>query len=430
MRIIKKLACMLLTSIIIFSGMGMFQNKSKAVTYLINETNLYSKGELVSFVYKENIKVGVQFVVYKKDGVEYPAYCLNRNLIGVTENQGVKVTVNKALSNSAVWRAVTNGYPFKTPAELKCNSNIEAFAATKMAVYDALYTYNWNDFTPLNDQGKRVLAAAEKISKRARSSKETKINGKVEINSLTETWKMDEISKEYISKTYKVVTNVESTRYQIKLDGFDIDNVKLTDKNNNEKSEFSSDETFKVLIPVSELENKADVNKKFTITATANLKTKPVLYGETVRSDYQDYALAAGEWEFESTILNSSYPSNKTMIKIVKKDKETEGVLKGAKFNILDKNKNVIYSDVSTNEEGVAEVKGIMPGKYFIEETQAPEGYTKYDELVEVNVKFNETYTINVNNYKRPETEEKQIDDEENVTVTGKKEIALPRTGF
>ena len=92
-------------------------------------------------------------------------------------------------------------------------------------------------------------------------------------------------------------------------------NVKLTDKNNNEKSEFSSDETFKVLIPVSELENKADINKKFAITATANLKTKPVLYGETVRSDYQDYALAAGEWEFESTILNSSYPSNKTMIK-------------------------------------------------------------------------------------------------------------------
>lgn len=170
----KKLACMLLTSIIIFSGMGMFQNKSKAVTYLINETNLYSKGELVSFVYKENIKVGVQFVVYKKDGVEYPAYCLNRNLIGVTENQGVKVTVNKALSNSAVWRAVTNGYPFKTPAELKCNSNIEAFAATKMAVYDALYTYNWNDFTPLNDQGKRVLAAAEKYLKEQEALKKQK----------------------------------------------------------------------------------------------------------------------------------------------------------------------------------------------------------------------------------------------------------------
>ena len=71
-----------------------------------------------------------------------------------------------------------------------------------------------------------------------------------------------------------------------------------------------------------------------------------------------------------------------------------------------------------------------MPGKYFIEEIQAPEGYTKYDKLVEVNVKFNETYTISVNNYKKPETEEKQIDEEENVTVTGKKEIALPRTGF
>lgn len=134
-----------------------------------------------------------------------------------------------------------------------------------------------------------------------------------------------------------------------------------------------------------------------------------MLYGETVRSDYQDYALAAGEWEFESTILNSSYPSNKTMIKIVKKDKETEGVLKGAKFNILDENKNVIYSDVSTNEEGVAEVKGIMPGKYFIEEIQAPEGYTKYDKLVEVNLKFNETYTINVNNYKNQKLKKNKL---------------------
>ena len=348
MRIIKKLACMLLTSIIIFSGIGMFQNKSKAVTYLINETNLYSKGELVSFVYKENIKVGVQFVVYKKDGVEYPAYCLNRNLIGVTENQGVKVTVNKALSNSAVWRAVTNGYPFKTPAELKCNSNIEAFAATKMAVYDALYTYNWNDFTPLNDQGKRVLAAAENISKKARNSKETKINGKVEINSLTETWKMDEISKKYISKTYKVVTNVESTKYQIKLDGFDIDNVKLTDKNNNEKSEFKPNEKFKILIPIKNLTEDA----KIIINVESTVETKPVLYGTAPDSGHQDYALTAATFENGSGSTKDTVYKNETRIVIIKKDQETGEILKDVEFQLLDKDKNVVYSDLKTDENG------------------------------------------------------------------------------
>lgn len=430
MRIIKKSVCILMIAIVLLSGLGIFQNESKAATYLINEANLYSKGELVSFIYKDNIKVGVQFVVYKKDGVEYPAYCLNRNLIGVTQEQGAKVTVNKALENAAVWRVVTNGYPFKTPSELKCNSNIEAFAATKMAVYDALYTYDWSDFTPINDQGKRVLAAAESISKKARSSKETKPVGKVEIKKVTENWEADTISEGYISKTYQVQTNVESTKYQIKLDGFDINNVKLTDKNNQEKSEFSSGEVFKILIPVSELENKIDVNKEFNITATANLRTKPVLYGETGRSEYQDYALAAGEWEFESTALKSSYPSNKTMIKIVKEDKETKESLEGAKFNILDKNKNIIYADVSTNKEGIVEIKGITPGKYYIEEIKAPDGYTKYDELIEINVEFNESYTVNVNNYKKPEEEEKQVEEEKTITVVSKKEVALPRTGF
>jgi len=50
--------------------------------------------------------------------------------------------------------------------------------------------------------------------------------------------------------------------------------------------------------------------------------------------------------------------------------------------------------------------------------------------MVEVNLKFNSTYTVYVNNYQKPEEEEKEVDEQETVTVTGKKEIALPRTGF
>ena len=39
-------------------------------------------------------------------------------------------------------------------------------------------------------------------------------------------------------------------------------------------------------------------------------------------------------------------------------------------------------------------------------------------------------YTVNVNNYKKPEEKEKKVVEEENINVTGKKEVALPRTGF
>ena len=428
----KKLTRIINISVILvlmLSMIGMFENKSNAATYLIDKENLYSKGEFVGFLYKD-IKVGVEFVVYKKDGVEYPAYCLNRNLQGVTTGSGTSVSVSKTIQNAAVWRAITNGYPFKTPAELNCNSNMEAFAATKMAVYDALYTYNWSDFKAINEQGKRVISAAETISKKARSSNASKPVGKVEIKAVSESWKEDSLDKKYISKTYKVVTNVESTKYKIVLDGFDIENVKLTDKNNKEKSEFSSSETFKVLIPVSELETKTDVTKNFTIKATANLKTMPILYGETANSNYQDYALAAGEYEFEDTVLKAQYFSNKTTIKIVKKDTETKAALKGAKFNILDENKNIVYMDLETNENGIIEVIGINPGKYYVEEVKSPEGYTKYDEQICVEIGFNEVYTVNVNNYKKPEEKQKKVVEEENINVTGKKEVALPRTGF
>lgn len=428
MKILQKIMSICMIAIFMFSFMGIFYNETKAATYLINEANLYSKGEIVSFTYK-GIGIGVEFVVYKKDGVEYPAYCLNRNLVGVTSQEGANVSVNKAIENAAVWRAIINGYPFKKPTELNCKSEMEAFAATKMAVYDALYTYNWDDFEPLNGPGKRIIEAAESISKKARSSNETKPVGKVEIEKITDGWKLDNIENTYISRTYQVNTNVESTKYIVKLDKMKAENVKITDENNQEKTEFASNEKFKILIPISELENKMEVLTDFEIHATANLKTKPILYGETADSNYQDYALTAGEWEFESSFIKDQYPSNQTNLKIMKQDAETGKVLEGAKFNILDENKNIVYSDVETNKEGIAEIKGIFPGKYYVQEEKSPDGYTSYEELIEIDIAFRQTYTVNVKNYEKPKEEEKEVEDEE-ITVIGEKEVALPRTGF
>ena len=153
------------------------------------------------------------------------------------------------------------------------------------------------------------------------------------------------------------------------------------------------------------------------------------MYGDSGDSTKQSYALAAGDYEFESTKLKIKYSENATKIEIIKKDAETEEPLQGAKFNILNENKEIIYSDVTTNEEGKAIVEKITPGKYFIQEIKAPDGYTIYDELIEIDVELNQKYIVNVNNYEKPEDEEKQVDDVE-ITKTGDKEVYLPRTGF
>ena len=78
---------------------------------------------------------------------------------------------------------------------------------------------------------------------------------------------------------------------------------------------------------------------------------------------------------------------------------------------------------------GIATVENILPGKYYIQEIKSPDGYTMYDELIEIDVELNQKYVVNVNNYKEPEDEEKQVEDADK-TVVGTKEVNLPRTGF
>lgn len=421
---IKQIISIFLILITLITTFSIFQTNSNAATYIIDEADLYSKGEIVCFTYK-NILVGVEYIVYKKDGVEYPAYCLNRNLPGVTEEEEYTVTVDKIVSNNKIWRAVTNGYPFKTRQELGCYSNIEAFAATKMAVYDAMYDYDWNDFKARDAQGERIITAAEKISKAARSSTATKPVSIVDVKTDDTKWEKDSIDGNYASKTFYVTTNVESTKYDVKLNNVAIEDVKVTDLQNTERTNFKTGEKFKVLLPISEMDKAGE----FEIEVTADMKTMPILYGDSGDSSKQSYALAAGYYEFENSKLKVKYLENTTKIEILKKDAETENVLKNAKFNILDENKNVIYSDVTTDENGKAVVENIMPGKYFIQEIKSPDGYTIYDELVEIDVELNQKYTVNINNYEEPENEEKQVEDNDK-TVTGKKEVFLPRTGF
>ena len=421
---IKKILLILIILITIIMGLSIYSKDVKAATYLIDEADLYSKEELVCFRY-QGTKIGVEFVVYEKDGIEYPAYCLNKNLPGVTTEEGYKVQVDKLVNNNKIWRAVVNGYPFKTPAQLGCNSNAEAFAATKMAVYDAMYNYDWDDFEGMNAQGNRIITAAEKISKLARSSSETKPIAIVDINETSEGWKIDNIDSKYISREFEVACNLQYDKYSLKVNNSGIGNIKIVDGNNEEKNELKNGENFKVLIPISELDKSGEIE----IEVVADVKTRPILYGESGDSSKQSYALAAGDYEFENAKIRIKYTANETKIEIVKRDAETKELLQGAKFNILDENKNIIYSDVTTNKEGVAIIDRVVPGRYYIQEIKAPEGYAIYGDLVEINIELNQKYTVNINNYEKPEDKEKEVENnDKEISKTGEK--YLPRTGF
>lgn len=373
----KKIISILMISIVCISNfIGIFgTNKVKAAIAPIENAKPYSKGEVVLFSY-DGIGIGVEIQVYKKDGIEYPVYCLNKGKRGVEVGFEYTVDVNQMLSNQKIWRAIINGYPFKTPAELGCNTMEEAYAAT--------------------------------------------LNIKPEQNS----WVVDKIDKQYVSKTYSVQASAVNKKYTIALSNSSNARFKITDVKNTEKTEFDTTEKFKVLIPIVDLEKSGE----FTLTAKSDLKTMPIFYGESPNQDWQNYAVTVGKYEMTDTSIKQTYQENKTQIEIQKQDGDTKIPLKNGTFNLLDKNKQILYSELTTNDQGVIEVKHLLPGIYYLEEIKAPDGYYGYEDLIQIEVKLNQKTVVKVDNYK--EQEEKPSEDPQEETEISVGEKKLPKTGF
>lgn len=427
MKSCKKITTMLMISIL-FCNMLLSMTIAKpvkAVVTQVEKIDLKSKGEVVLFNY-DTIGIGVEVIVYEKDGKEYPVYCLNKGKQGITQDFEYSVTLDKKIANQKIWRAITNGYPFKTPEELGCETMQEAYAATKMAVYDTMYNYDIEKFTVHNNiaSNRRVVNAIKQIITAARNSTQVRTRAALEIIDESKNWQVDETDKNYVSKTYSTKASVLGEKYNVFLSDVNDINCKITDINNTEKSEFNGEEKFKILIQISELEKAGE----FTINAETTLKTLPIFYGESPNPDWQNFAVYVGEYEFTNASLKQSYQENITKIEIQKQDGDTQVPLVNGVFNLLDENKQIIYSDLTSNEQGVIELNYLLPGKYYLEETVAPEGYYRYENLVELEVKLNEKVIVKVDNYKEGEEKpEEQPPQESKISVGEKK---LPKTGF
>ncbi|MFB5589459.1 collagen binding domain-containing protein [Bacillus cereus] len=98
--------------------------------------------------------------------------------------------------------------------------------------------------------------------------------------------------------------------------------------------------------------------------------------------------------------------AEKGNLQIKKVDENNENiVLKDAKFDVIDKENNVVDT-VTTNEKGIAEVKDLPFGDYFVKEISAPEGYIKIDTPVKVTIDSTNVMKIVMKNTKKVETDQ------------------------
>lgn len=388
----------------------------------IDKKNLYSKGDCGRLLKKGDTVVKTYVVVYNQDGKEYPAYCLDKNKAGVDDSINYDVTLDGVIKNVYIWKAITNGYPYKTPKEMGCNTVGEAFMATKMAVYSVLYNYTINDFSPIGEAGTRTWNALNNILLKVNDGENTQISSNLSIVEESTEWKENTNMPGCISKDFYVKPDGPMNTYNIVKEKVTEGTI-ITDINDIPRQEFKSNEKFRVTMPINELSDGGNIQ----IKAFANVETKPIFVGRAPNTNNQDYAITGITYENGSGEKMVYYEKNKTKIKIVKKDETGKKALENAVFQLLDKDKKVVISEIKTNEKGEAILENVLPDTYYIKEIQAPTGYILYNGYIEIKPKFNEELTITIKNTKEEVPNIEITENKLEVKNTIKK---LPKTGM
>ena len=408
-KVLKILAIIISISILVFI------NTSKAKSK--EEYKLQAIGASIELLKYKGETITSNYVGYAGKLYNYPAYCLDKNKKFITHELSYTVIENGEINEIMLWRYIVNGYPYKDLSELGCKQRDEAYVATQQAIYCYIYNQKIEDYEPIGEAGKRTLDAMKNIIENAQKEEGTPAEKAIKINEIEQEFKKDNIEENYASKTYEVTSSMPMESYKVILENIkeeDLSQFKITDINNNIKTEFQKDEKFKILLPIEKMKKEAN----FKITIQAKIQSKPIIYAIPTDDLYQDFAIPASiTEEIVSKEHEEPYPENETSIKIIKLDKETKEKIQGAEFEILDSNKNIVYKNLKTNENGEILIKGIMPDTYYIKETKAKEGYILNSEPIKINIMLNQNIEVEFNNLKekKPEIEIK----EEKLPVTG-----------
>lgn len=386
MTIGKKIVSVFLSFLMLFSVcVEAFAGTSMETA--LNKVNLYvkeeSKGQLLTWkgvIDARNFAPDV--IVYKaEDGKEYPAFCANPNKGGV-ENFAAKnydVDVDGLDKDPHVWGAITNGYPYKTPAELGVKNAYEAYYITKMAVWAIVHDNysNLNDWKANGSQNNHVEKAMKALVAKGRANTAVYPTW-LAVNPKSTTVSVDEKDSNYISQTYTLKSNVDIKSYRVVIDGNVPAGAKVTDVSNKEKTEFSGSElTFKVLIP------KDSPKGEFRVLVKSKLENKSVLFGVAHDEKKQNYYVSPlPSYNGDSWVQLAYAPEGgdvpdtpetpTTDVQILKVKKGTKEGLAGAVFKVEVDGKTIGH--YVTDKNGEIKIEKVT-GTLSVTEEVPPKGY-------------------------------------------------------
>lgn len=294
----------------------------------------------------------------------------------------------------------------------------DAYVATKQAIYSVIYGTDVESYyNGADSRGVAIKNAITRLVDIGRNGTQTRENTNIEVNKTGDFYE----DGEYYSQNYNINATVETSEYTIASVTGLPDGAKITDLSGNERTTFSGDETFKVMIPKSQLSS--DIN--VTISVKAKCKVYPVFYGETRISGTQDYLVtydAFGEIEGKATM---NIATNTGKLQVIKTDDETFEPIENVTFGLY-KTDGTEVARATTNSEGIAEFKNLYQNSYILKELSTNEDYILSNVEFDVNVEYNKTTQIEVENeHKKGNLKVYKVDKDNNKISLGNVEFDL-----
>lgn len=406
----NKLCCVLVILIILLN----FSFELISYGFEIEKAHLVKVGEAENHLkyYREDRGIYTylkcSIVGYFSNNQFYPAYCMNRDLPGAETNE-YDVNINEVLQNNKVWRVIKNGYPYKTYVQMGLNSEYDAFCVTKMAVYCVLGQANIDYFTAdENDTvGLKMLNVLRNLVEIGENGTETMLENYLKLE------KVGELEKEnnYYIQKYKIESQIESKEEY---------NVKLTN-NENIIVEKIDNENFKISIP----ENMVSDDIELIFEIEKSVKNYPIFYGETKIPGTQDYIITTDTYTLVNEIFKSKIETNKSKIEVLKIDKETKLPINNTKIELLDSNGKMIKEAITDNN-GKIIFENLYKGIYKLKEIEANENYILNNNEYEINLEYNKTEKVQIENeHKKGNVKILKFDKDNNKLTLGGIEFEL-----
>ena len=285
--------------------------------------------------------------------------------------------MSQIANNQMVWRVLLNGFPYKTPAEMGVPDERSAFAVTKQAVYAVLDGRDTSRYSGVDAIGNQMADAVRRLVDIGRNGTQTYQDPVINVSTISPAG-VDNIDSNYISQTFNVSSEVNMKDINVILDTFSAPNgTKVTDINNNERTNFDKGENFKVLVPRENI--KDEITVQFTLSGQC--ETYPILFGKAPNDNVQDYVLTTDPFVVSTAKSQMNYkPSVDIEIdKISIGESEITGKdegepLEGAKFNVKSEDGS-FNKDYYTDANGKITLSNMDIQKYIITELESAKYY-------------------------------------------------------